>query len=214
MATIIALARNLGCKVIHTRESYKPDLTDVHAYRRSLNYVGEPGPLAKLLRYGMRRRGITHKVVGITILATTGIMTWLSIVYFFFAGTLKVLVFGVVMMWVAWRFLEWFGRYAIGPMVPVPILMQQGLYNDLLLEWREDNSDETSKPTREDIRLYLSRYSGNCSVCGGVVRACDGGREFPRRIIGICELSPSEHIFSFDPKTRHGLPLREWAIQR
>ena len=47
VATIIALARKLGCKVIHTRESYKPDLSDVHTYRRSLNYVGKPGPLGR-----------------------------------------------------------------------------------------------------------------------------------------------------------------------
>ena len=52
VATIIALARNLGCKVIHTRESYKPDLTDVHAYRRSLDYVGEPGPLGRFCILG------------------------------------------------------------------------------------------------------------------------------------------------------------------
>ncbi len=45
VARIIALARYLGCKVVHTRESYKPDLTDVHAYRQSLDYVGKPGPL-------------------------------------------------------------------------------------------------------------------------------------------------------------------------
>jgi len=52
VATIIALARNIGCKVIHTRESYKPDLTDVHAYRRSLDYVGEPGPLGRFCILG------------------------------------------------------------------------------------------------------------------------------------------------------------------
>lgn len=45
--SVISLARKLGCKLIHTRESYKPDLSDVHAYRRSLNYVGEPGPLGR-----------------------------------------------------------------------------------------------------------------------------------------------------------------------
>ena len=52
VATVIALARDLGCKVIHTRESYKPDLTDVHAYRRSLDYVGEPGPLGRFCILG------------------------------------------------------------------------------------------------------------------------------------------------------------------
>ena len=51
-ARLIELAREIGCKVIHTRESYQPDLSDVHAYRRSLNYVGEPGPLGRFCILG------------------------------------------------------------------------------------------------------------------------------------------------------------------
>ena len=47
VARLLSAARKLGCKVIHTRESYQPDLSDVHAYRRSLNYVGAPGPLGR-----------------------------------------------------------------------------------------------------------------------------------------------------------------------
>jgi nicotinamidase-related amidase len=45
--TVLASARKLGCKVIYTREAYQPDLSDVHAYRRSLGYVGKPGPLGR-----------------------------------------------------------------------------------------------------------------------------------------------------------------------
>ena len=52
VATVLGLAREIGCKVIHTRESYAPDLSDVHAYRRSLNYVGEPGPLGRFCILG------------------------------------------------------------------------------------------------------------------------------------------------------------------
>jgi nicotinamidase-related amidase len=52
VATTIGLARKLGCKVIHTRESYKPDLSDVHAYRRSLDYVGKSGPLGRFCILG------------------------------------------------------------------------------------------------------------------------------------------------------------------
>lgn len=44
---MIAMARDLECKVIHTRESYKPDLSDVNDYRRSLGYVGRQGPLGR-----------------------------------------------------------------------------------------------------------------------------------------------------------------------
>ena len=49
---LISSTRDLKCKVIHTRESYKPDLSDVDAYRRSLDYVGKPGPLGRFCILG------------------------------------------------------------------------------------------------------------------------------------------------------------------
>jgi biuret amidohydrolase len=49
---IVAIAREIKCKVIHTRESYKPDLSDVNAYRQSLDYVGKPGPLGRFCILG------------------------------------------------------------------------------------------------------------------------------------------------------------------
>lgn len=41
---LINLARTVDCRVVFTRESYAPDLSDVHDYRRSLEYVGRDGP--------------------------------------------------------------------------------------------------------------------------------------------------------------------------
>ena len=52
VARLIALARELECKVIYTRETYQPDLSDVSAYRRSLGYVGKPGPLGRVCIHG------------------------------------------------------------------------------------------------------------------------------------------------------------------
>jgi nicotinamidase-related amidase len=49
---LLGLARDAGCAVLHTRESYRPDLGDVHAYRRSLGYVGKPGPLGRFCILG------------------------------------------------------------------------------------------------------------------------------------------------------------------
>jgi nicotinamidase-related amidase len=49
---LIEIARDLNIKVIYTRESYKPDLSDVNAYRRSLDYVGKPGPLGRFCIVG------------------------------------------------------------------------------------------------------------------------------------------------------------------
>lgn len=52
VANLLDLARKLGCTVIHTRESYQPDLSDVHAYRHSLDYVGKTGPLGRFCILG------------------------------------------------------------------------------------------------------------------------------------------------------------------
>ena len=52
VAQLLEFARQVGCRVIHTRESYQPDLSDVHDYRRSLGYVGKPGPLGRFCIMG------------------------------------------------------------------------------------------------------------------------------------------------------------------
>lgn len=52
VAALVDVARRLRCRVIHTREGYDPDLSDVTPYRRFLNYVGRPGPLGRRLIRG------------------------------------------------------------------------------------------------------------------------------------------------------------------
>jgi nicotinamidase-related amidase len=52
VARLQSAARQLGCRVIHTRESYRADMSDVHAYRQSLDYVGKPGPLGRFCILG------------------------------------------------------------------------------------------------------------------------------------------------------------------
>lgn len=45
-------ARAAGLAVIHTREAYAPDLSDVTELKRQMGYVGVPGPLGKTLVRG------------------------------------------------------------------------------------------------------------------------------------------------------------------
>ncbi|MEQ9491759.1 MAG: cysteine hydrolase [Alphaproteobacteria bacterium] len=52
VAALTGWARTVGCTVIHTREGYRPDMSDVSAFRRSLNYVGRDGPLGRFLIRG------------------------------------------------------------------------------------------------------------------------------------------------------------------
>ena len=58
---LITLARDLGCRVIHTRESYQPDLSDVNAYRRSLGYVGKQGPQGRFCIVGEPGHGFVEQ---------------------------------------------------------------------------------------------------------------------------------------------------------
>lgn len=49
---LLDAARNIGCRIVHTREGYAPDLSDVTAYRKSLGYVGRQGPTGRFLIRG------------------------------------------------------------------------------------------------------------------------------------------------------------------
>lgn len=52
VARLVAVARKAGMRVIHTREGYAPDLSDVSAYRATLDYVGYEGDLGRSLIRG------------------------------------------------------------------------------------------------------------------------------------------------------------------
>jgi nicotinamidase-related amidase len=49
---LVEFARRSGCCIIHTREGYSSDLSDVTPYRRSLGYVGRSGQLGRFLIRG------------------------------------------------------------------------------------------------------------------------------------------------------------------
>jgi nicotinamidase-related amidase len=44
--------RSLGCTIVHTRESYAEDMSDVTPHKASQGYVGRPGPFGKYLIRG------------------------------------------------------------------------------------------------------------------------------------------------------------------
>ncbi len=49
---LIAAARAAGVQVIHTREGYAPDLSDMHALKRERGVAGREGPLGRFLIRG------------------------------------------------------------------------------------------------------------------------------------------------------------------
>jgi len=59
MARIVAdflrlteIMRDWGCTIVHTRESYAEDMSDVTAHKANQGYVGRPGPFGKYLIRG------------------------------------------------------------------------------------------------------------------------------------------------------------------
>ena len=74
-------------------------------------------------------------------------------------------------------------------------------YDDRLLLLRRNEA-------RQANEVVLMRYLGDCPICGSKVRIYPGGREFHGRFVGRCGRVPLEHVFTFDPYTRVGKPLR------
>jgi len=60
-----------------------------------------------------------------------------------------------------------------------------------------------------DLRLIrLVRYSAPCPICGTTIYLDKGEPDFPRRLVGRCNESPREHVYSFDRVTQKGSVLR------
>jgi biuret amidohydrolase len=51
---LLPALRRAGLRIIHTREGYAPDLSDVNPLKRSRGTVGQPGPLGRFLIRGER----------------------------------------------------------------------------------------------------------------------------------------------------------------
>jgi len=56
--------------------------------------------------------------------------------------------------------------------------------------------------------LRLIKYGAQCPICSAKVLLDVGEPDFPRRIVGRCQESPREHVFSFDRVRRCGYRLR------
>lgn len=87
---------------------------------------------------------------------------------------------------------------------------------DWMLAWKEFGATvEIQRSADPDgySALHLRRYTAKCLVCGHLVRLSEGGLEFHGRIVGRCEESPREHVFSFDRVTKTGMALRSPPVQ-
>ena len=62
-------------------------------------------------------------------------------------------------------------------------------------------------------KIQLTKYVGVCPICNSRVELAKGDPDYPRRIIGRCNESPTEHIYSFDRITKLGYGLRNYKLE-
>lgn len=82
---------------------------------------------------------------------------------------------------------------------------------DWMLAWTEFGATVEISRSKETLRpssIHVRRYTAQCPICGAMIKLNSGDPEFPRRIVGRCEESPREHVFSFDRMTLVGEALR------
>jgi len=104
---------------------------------------------------------------------------------------------------VAWRMVSVVARLVEKRIIMAPdILLNISEYAVQLELTRIDDTPGSAS------RLGLVRYAATCPICGARIRVESGGREFHERLVGRCQESPDEHVFSFDRVTRSGKSLR------
>lgn len=118
-------------------------------------------------------------------------------------NTAFVVVGGVLIAWFLWRegrtLLQSPSRRAIA--APASLLAMSQMHAQILFGRR-------ARGDSRETKLRLVRLWATCPDCGGDVDLTDGGAEFPGRLVGRCGDAPGEHVFSFDPTTMAGRPLR------
>ncbi len=85
--------------------------------------------------------------------------------------------------------------------VMAPSFLTSIAQDNVTLEFRR------SFPGDDVGELAFVRYTSTCPLCGGSVLIHPGKAAFPDRLVGRCQRSAREHVFSFDPVSRVGRPL-------
>ncbi len=161
-----------------------------------------------LFKTGVPRRSKTHITVVMLLIFTIVSATIIVTLSYMETQTLYGLVITTILLAAFLKFDQWFNRYSLETITAVPGWMQTGVYYDLMLEWRNENALRSGPRNRSKERLFFTRHSGECPQCKGVVRLMDGGKDFPRRVVGRCENAMNEHVYSFDPTTTTGKAIR------
>jgi len=116
-------------------------------------------------------------------------------------ATLKFISSIAIILWAEWLLLGAFFKVVDRRVEIAPWWLQPWTSDgDWLLVF------EKNKPAAPNV-IKLKRYTAQCSRCGGLVRIQKGGFVYYNRLVGRCDSSPREHVFSFDHYLRVGKEL-------
>lgn len=166
-----------------------------------------------LFKHGYRLHGWRRWLMALYLIAIgllTGGYLFLNILWVFYSsspdtvGLLKTLLSCAVVLGAGWVLLRPIIRLVDRRIIMAPeswtALQEERAQLEILRN--QDVGGEISK------LLRLVRYTSICPQCSAKVEVTDGGREFPDRLVGRCQESPAEHVYSFDRVLKVGKLLR------
>lgn len=115
-----------------------------------------------------------------------------------------VLIYIGLLAWYARYLVDRFCRLVDDRIVPASEYMVGFKEFGVCLELFKPEGSNADTPKR----ARMIKYAGTCPICTAQVLLDKGEPDFPRRIVGRCQESPREHVFSFDRATRTGYRLR------
>jgi len=117
---------------------------------------------------------------------------------------LAAIVIIVLLNWLAYRSVQQFTRLIDDRIIMASESMLGFREFGVCLELFRPNAREVGAPKK----ARMVKYAAQCPVCSAQVLLDAGEPDFPRRIVGRCQESPREHVFSFDRVTCGGYRLR------
>ncbi|MBV1776014.1 hypothetical protein KSF73_09845 [Burkholderiaceae bacterium DAT-1] len=192
---------------ISTRSDCLPDPSKFPYVTYREDDVIAKGRLINVFRLGMRLEGVGKWMTVLWLVFLLGVSVLFGVLILIQVFYLKHKLDDVSILFNAALILFFVHHFKFVVSLPaVRVALAPGwLQNeerDLIVSW--------GKNPGQPAVLKLIRYGANCPICGGEIRLRAGRIRFMGRIIGACENSPREHVYSFDHVMRRGKLLVDY----
>ncbi|GAB2886307.1 hypothetical protein GCM10027046_13300 [Uliginosibacterium flavum] len=118
------------------------------------------------------------------------------------------LIYLGLLVWYASRLIRRFTHLVDDRMIVASETMITSKESGVCLELFRPNGGVSDAPKI----ARMIKYAAQCPICGAQVLLDRGEPDFPRRIVGRCQESPREHVFSFDRTLMTGRWLRRLEL--